>query len=61
MPSRPSVLRERMSIDQARAILDKEARGWSDAQVVEACRQAEVLAQVIVEMFAATRTPERAM
>lgn len=52
---------ERMSIERARAILGREAHGLSDAEVLQACRHAEVIASVIVEMFLASHTPERPM
>jgi hypothetical protein len=48
-----------LGLDRARAILGQEAREMSDADVLEACRQAEVLAQIIVEMFLSSRMRER--
>ena len=59
--SRAPVVSERMSVARARAILGRDALGRSDAEVLDACRQAEVLAQVIVEMFFALRGGERQM
>jgi hypothetical protein len=48
-----------LGLDQARAILGQEAREMSDADVLEACRQAEVLAHIIVEVFLSSRMRER--
>ena len=48
-----------VDLDRARAILGQEAREMSDADVLEACRQAEALAHIIVEMFLSWRMRER--
>jgi hypothetical protein len=48
-----------MSVARARAILGRDALPLSDAEVLDACRQAEMLAQVIVEMFFALRGQEK--
>lgn len=49
------VVSERISVASARAILGRDALGLSDAEVLDACRQAEMLAEMIVEMFFALR------
>lgn len=57
--SRAPVVSEPMSVARARAILGRDALPLSDAEVLDACRQAEMLAQVIVEMFFALRGQEK--
>ena len=46
-------------ISRARALLGEDASWLSDAEVLDACRRAETLAQLIVEMFLASRGQER--
>ena len=46
-------------ISRARTILAEDAVRLSDAEVLDACRRAETLAQLIVEMFLALRDQER--
>jgi hypothetical protein len=50
---------EETSISHARTMLGEDAFWLSDAEVLDACRRAETLAQLIVEMFLALRGQER--
>ena len=50
---------EETSISRARTLLGEDAFWLSDAEVLDACRRAETLAQLIVEMFLALRGQER--
>jgi hypothetical protein len=58
---RQEVVAEPISIARARALLGADGDGLTDAEVLEASRQAELLAHVIVRMFLDSKRPERPM
>jgi hypothetical protein len=59
--SRSSVASAPISIERARALLGADGEGLTDAEVLEASRDAEVLAHVLVRMFLESKRSERPM
>jgi len=51
---------EAITIERARVLLGREADRMTDDDVREACRSAEILAHIIVQMFLDSRSKHRA-